>query len=146
MSLAAFQRALADLAASPELVSAVRRNPEAALRAYDLDERERRRLIHVAGQTGMEAQCTLYRVTRLASLTALLPETMQSLQPELRPIVDAYWKAEAVHDVRFAAEARRFLGFLEQNPHLLAKASGKSPSAVLSRARRELAANLRARV
>jgi hypothetical protein len=92
----------------------------------------------------MDAQCTLYRVTRLASLTALLPETMRELKPVLRPLVDAYWAAEPTHEVRFAAEARRFLAFLEYQPALLETAVGQSAPALLAAAHRELAEKLEA--
>ncbi|WP_448582915.1 hypothetical protein [Thermaurantiacus sp.] len=139
MSLAAFQRAFADLAASPAFVEAVRRTPAAALAGRDLTRRERDRLAHIARQRGMEAQCSLYRITRLAALNSVLPLTLAALRPVLRPLVDFYWSRHPVHDVRFAAEARRFLAFLASEPALLARAAGPATAAVFDLASLELA-------
>lgn len=139
MSLAAFQQAFAALAASPALVAATRRDPASALAGFDLTAREQRRLAHVAGQRGIAAQCSMYRITRLTALNSLLPLTLAALGPGLRPLVDAYWADNPVHEVRFAAEARRFLDFLDAHPDLLAAAAGAAAAALRDLAALELA-------
>jgi hypothetical protein len=67
MTMAAFQRAYADLAASPKLCLATRADPERALSGYDLDAREQARLAKAVWQPGMDANCTLYRATRITA-------------------------------------------------------------------------------
>lgn len=138
MSLAAFQRAFADLAGSPALCLAVRRNP-AALEGYALTERERRRLAEAAGQRGMDAQCSMYRVTRIAALNSIVPLSLAALKPHLRELVDAYWARNPVHELRFVIETQRFLDFLAAEPGLLSAAAGDAAAALLDLARLELA-------
>jgi hypothetical protein len=116
MSLAAFQRAYADLAASPRLCLAVRADPAQALALYDLDAREHRRLARAVWQRGMDANCTLYRTTRITALNSVVPLTLGLFGPALRPLLDAYWEAHPVHEVRFAHEAARFIAWLETRP------------------------------
>lgn len=135
MSLAMFQRAYADLAASPRLCLAVRADSAAALAPYDLDERERGRLARAVWQRGMDANCTLYRTTRITALNAVLPLTLGLLRPFLRPLLDAYWDELPVHDVRFSREAARFIAWLETRPPALPEPADE----ILGLARRELA-------
>lgn len=116
MSLAAFQRAYADLAASPRLCLAVRADPVAALASYDLAARERDRLARAVWQRGMDANCTLYRVTRITALNAVMPMTLDLVRPVLRALLDDYWEDHPVHDVRFTHEAARFIAWLETRP------------------------------
>jgi hypothetical protein len=139
MSLAAFQRAFADLAAAPALVERVRASGAPALAAYDLTDREAARLVAAARQKGMDAQCSMYRITRLTALNSLLPLTLRALRPALSPLLDSYWAAEPVHEVRFAEEARRFLAHLESHPDTLAKAAGPAAAQVRDLAALELA-------
>lgn len=136
MTMAAFQRAYADLAGSPRLCLAVRADPDAALTPYDLDLRERDRLAKAVWQRGMDANCSLYRSTRITALNSVLPLTLNVLGTDLRAILDEYWEANPVHDVRFAHEAARFIGWLEGW-------TGRLPvplDALLDLARRELVA------
>ena len=135
MSLAAFQRAYADLAASPRLCLAVRADPVAALASYDLDARERDRLVHAVWQRGMDANCTLYRVTRITALNTVMPLTLKLVGPELRALLDGYWENHPVHDVRFAHEAARFIAWLETRPVVLPEPTDD----LIALARRELA-------
>jgi hypothetical protein len=134
MSMAAFQRAYADLAGSPRLCLAVRADPVAALAPYDLDPREHGRLAAAVWQRGMDANCTLYRVTRITPLDAVIPLTLALIRPVLRPVLDAYWEDHPIHDVRFALEAARFVDWLEAHPSLLPEAAEE----VVALARREL--------
>lgn len=135
MSMAAFQRAYADLASSPKLCLAVRADPEAALAAYELDDRERGRLARAVWQRGMDANCTLYRVTRITPLNTVLPLTLGLIHPLLRELLDAYWEEHPLHDVRFAGEAGRFIAWLEAHPDRLPDPADE----IIALARRELA-------
>jgi hypothetical protein len=136
MSIAAFQRAYADLAASPKLCLATRADPATALAPYDLDARERERLARAVWQRGMDTNCTLYRVTRITALNTVVPLTIALIRPVLREVLDAYWEAHPVHDVRFAHETARFIAWLEANSAILPEAAEE----VIALARRELEA------
>jgi len=102
-----FQRALCDLIASPELCVRLRVEGEEALNAYDLTERERRRLEGVVRQRGMSVSCTLYRANRVTPLYSLLPRTCVLLGDRLRDEVGAFWLAEST-DMQFGTEIERF--------------------------------------
>ena len=135
MSMATFQRAYADLAASPALCLAVRADPVAALASYDLDARDRGRLARAVWQRGMDANCTLYRTTRITALNSVIPLTLGLIRPILRPLLDAYWEEHPVHDVRFTRETARFNAWLETRPHALPEPADD----LIALARRELA-------
>ena len=135
MSLAAFQRAYADLAASPRLCLAVRADPVAALAPYDLEARERDRLARAVWQRGMDANCTLYRVTRITALNTVMPLTLGLVRPVLRALLDGYWEDHPVHEVRFTGEAARFIAWLETRPSALPEPADD----LIALARRELA-------
>ncbi len=136
MTMAAFQRAYADLAASPKLCLATRADPERALSGYDLDAREQARLAKAVWQPGMDANCTLYRATRITALNSVAPLTLGALGEGLRDLLDAYWDDHPVHDVRFANETARFIDWLEVHVDRL-PAPGTE---IVALARRELAA------
>lgn len=112
MSLAAFQRAIADMAASPVLAGRVKREPEAALAGYDLTDRERRRLASAAAQQGMVINCMLFRANRLSPILAQLPYTCHLLGPELRAAADAFWARHPELERNVPREIRRFAAFL----------------------------------
>lgn len=137
MTLAAFQVAFAKLAASPVLCLAVRANPAAALASYDLTERERDRLAKAVWQRGMDANCTLYRATRINALNTIAPLTLGVLKPVLRELLDAYWQDEPVHDVRFLEETQRFVEWMDRHRTALPEPA----DAIIALARRELAAD-----
>jgi hypothetical protein len=136
MSMKAFQRAYADLAASPTLCLKVRADPVAALAPYDLDAREQGRLARAVWQRGMDANCTLYRATRITALNSVAPLTLGLIRPVLRELLDFYWEDPPVHDVRFARETERFIAWLEARPDLLPEPADE----IIALARRELAA------
>lgn len=135
MTMAAFQRAYANLAGSPRLCLAVRADAPAALADYDLDAREVRRLAGAVWQRGMDANCTLYRATRITALNAVVPVTLSVIGMGLRDLLDAYWEAYPVHDVRFVRETARFIAWLETGPAALPEPG----EAIVDLARRELA-------
>jgi len=134
VSMAAFQRAYADLAGSPRLCVAVRADPAAALACYNLDAREFGRLERAVWQRGMDANCTLYRATRITALNAVAPLTLGLIRPVLRAVLDAYWEDHPVHDVRFACETERFIAWLETHPGVLPEPADD----IIALARREL--------
>lgn len=95
MSLKGFQRALADLVASPELCRAARVDPAAVFVGYELTPLEERRLATVVAQRGMATSCALYRANRLAPLYTFLPLTCFLLGSRLRAELDRFWAAHA---------------------------------------------------
>ena len=112
LSLIAFQAALADLVASPQRCLAARAEPEVAFAGYDLDDRERSRLISVVWQRGMSANCTVYRATRLIAIYTLLPLTCALLGSSLTEEVDRYWDNGARLEIHFDAELTAFAAHL----------------------------------
>lgn len=113
-----FQRALADLTASPRLCRDVRRDPAVLNERYALTDREWRRLAGIASSKGMEANCILYRANRLAPIALNLPDTCKALGDDLTRLVDAYWDSEPITDVHFLVEADRFCRFLRGQPSI----------------------------
>lgn len=107
MSLRGFQRALADLVASPALCAAVEADPRAALAAYDLDARERRRVADMAGRPGMAVNRALYRATRATPALTLLPLSCFLLGERLRAELERFW-ADGEDDPRMDRETLRF--------------------------------------
>jgi len=95
VSLKGFQRALADLVATPELCRAARSDPSAVFGRYELTPLEERRLAAVVLQRGMATSCSLYRANRLAPLLLFLPLTCFLLGPRLRGELDLFWAAHA---------------------------------------------------
>jgi hypothetical protein len=137
--LADFQRALADLTASPALCREVRRAPELLRDRYRLTDKEWRRLAGIAASKGMEANCMLYRANRLAPVALNLPGTCEAIRDDLNRLISAYWESEPTTDVHFLIEAERFCRFLEDRSDL-------SPAArdVLAREHAVVAAKLAA--
>lgn len=112
MSLAAFQRALADLTASPALVRAVRGDAAELERRYDLNAREAGRLAAIAASKGMAANCMLYRANRLAPVALNCPALCTALGDDLNRLISAYWESQPTTDVHFLVETDRFCCFL----------------------------------
>jgi hypothetical protein len=115
-----FQRALADLTASPAFCREVRESPQVLRTHYELTEREWRRLVGIVGSKGMEANCMLYRANRLAPVALNLPDTCKALGDDLTDLISAYWDSEPITDVHFLVEADRFCWFLRAQPNLSA--------------------------
>jgi hypothetical protein len=111
VSLASFQRALADLAASPALCLAARRDPGVFDR-YQPTPRERRRLEDVVRQRGMSTHCTLYRVHRITPLYTMLGCTCFLLGERLLGLVEAFWAEQPESDLQHLPEVDRFADFL----------------------------------
>ncbi len=112
MSLLGFQRALSDLAASPDLVRAVRAGAEDALAAYDLTPLEQRRVASAASQRGIIINCRMHRSNRSSSILSLLRGTTFLLGQELRDTFDRFWADYPTPDFTTRREIRRFAGWL----------------------------------
>lgn len=94
MSLLAFQQALADLVASPELCRAARADPAAVFARYELTPVEERRLAGAVAQRGMATTCALFRANRLTAPYTLLPLTCFLLGPRLREALETFWAVQ----------------------------------------------------
>ena len=130
MTLAAFQTALADLTASPALVTAVRADPSVLAR-YPLTSKETARLAAIAASPGMHANCILYRANRLAPIALNLPQTCTALADQLPALTAAYWAAEPRTDVHFLIEADRFARYLAAQDISTAARTALAPEAAL---------------
>jgi hypothetical protein len=112
MSLEQFQRAFAELVASPPLCLAVQSGPE-LLDEYTLTSRERERLHAMASHPGMSHNCTLYRANRLTPIARCLPATCLHLGPRLRAEFDNFLATSSdAFDLQFRGEAERFARYL----------------------------------
>jgi hypothetical protein len=120
--LVEFQKALADLTASPELCIEMRAQPSRLRERYQLTEKEWRQLTGIVQSKGMAANCMLYRANRLAPVALNIPETCDAIRDDLRRLISAYWDSEPTTDVHFLVEADRFCAFLEEQPDLSALA------------------------
>ncbi|HEX2187833.1 MAG TPA: hypothetical protein VHG51_02990 [Longimicrobiaceae bacterium] len=114
MSLVSFQRAMADLVASPELCRELRRDPAPVLDRYDLTEVERRRLAQAAAHRGMAVNCTLYRANRIGVVYTVLGCACFVLGDRLRDEVDRFWAEWGKPDFQAQRELHRFADFLRR--------------------------------
>jgi hypothetical protein len=114
MSLAGFQRAMVDLAASAPLRARVREEGAEALSAYALTEVERRRLLSAVDQRGMTVNGMLYRSNRLAPINSQLPYSLMLIGPRLRETMDAYWAENPRFERNAPLEVRRFGAFVRR--------------------------------
>src|SRR5688572_26897403 len=117
MSLEQFQRALADLIASPRLCLTARAEPDSVFNQYDLSARERQRLLNIAGQKGMSTSCSLYRHNRVTPIYTLLHFSCLLLGEDLEAELDAYWASTEFTDFQFRLEIARFAQFLRRRLH-----------------------------
>jgi hypothetical protein len=121
--LAAFQRALTELTASPSLCGAVRANPDLLTDRYALTLREARRLNAIVQSKGMEANCMLYRANRLAPIVLNCPDLCTALGDDLNRLISEYWEVEPTTNVHFLIETERFCNFLAERSDLPAGAA-----------------------
>jgi hypothetical protein len=112
MTLRAFQHALADLVAQPNLCSELECAAERVLSAYELSPLEMRRLRAIVRHPGMSVNCSLYRVNRLEAIYTLLPLTCLVLKSSLKELVDAYWHWRPHTTLQFADEIEQFARFV----------------------------------
>ncbi|HEX6372268.1 MAG TPA: hypothetical protein VF006_25340 [Longimicrobium sp.] len=114
MSLAAFQRAMADMAAAPALCRRVLDDAQGALAGYDLTPLEVERLASAAAQRGMRMNCMLYRNGRLSPLVSQLPGTFHLLAYQLRETAEAFWVENPRVPRGVPGEMRRFAAFVRR--------------------------------
>jgi hypothetical protein len=107
MSIAEFQRAFADLIASPERCLDLRDGAE-VLADYGLSARERQRLQAMAREEGMSINCSLFRVNRLIPVYSVLPNSCRLLGARLMEELDAFWAASRHATLQYRWEAWRF--------------------------------------
>jgi hypothetical protein len=113
MSLGDFQRAMAGLVASGEFRLAVAGGDAQALQGYELDARERRRLVALARQPGLRVGEMIYRLNRALALTRFLPLTLALLGPNLKREIQLFWEAWPQSRLQFEEDVTRFAAFLE---------------------------------
>jgi hypothetical protein len=130
MSLAEFQRAFADLIASPEDCLRARGADHFRDPGYDLTERERRRLAAMARDEAMSANCTLYRVNRLTPVYSVLPLTCRLLADDLAPELEGFWRASRDATLQYGWESWRFGLWLQQRIEAGAIAGGPLADAI----------------
>jgi hypothetical protein len=127
MTMEAFQQAMCDLIASPDLCMELIESPEEVLGRYDLSARDRKRLVEVVQQPGMFVNCSLYRANRLSPIYNLAPHTCFLLGNALLDEATEFWKDFRETRLQFHEEVQRFGDFLRrrvemgfvQNPMLI---------------------------
>lgn len=108
MALAEFQRAFADLIASPERCLAARAPASTVFDGYDLTPRETARIQAMVRDRGMSINCTLYRVNRLTPVYSVLPLSCKLLGECLAAELDGFWGASRDATLQYGREAWRF--------------------------------------
>ncbi len=114
MTMEAFQRAMCDLIASPDLCIELLQSPEEVLGRYDLTERDRKRLVEVVQQPGMLVNCSLYRANRLSPIYNLVPHTCFLLGNALLDEATEFWKDFSETRLQFHDEVKQFGDFLRR--------------------------------
>ncbi len=118
MSLLGFQRALADLAASPGFCTKTIQSPEATLHPYELTDQERARLAAMVRDPLMATNCALYRANRMTPIFMFFPMTCRLLGQTLRLELDAFWSAQRAVDLQYLQETDRFARFVRERTRL----------------------------
>jgi hypothetical protein len=114
MSIAEFQRAFADLIASPDRCVALREGTTDVLAGYDMTLREKRRLETMVHHEAMSVNCSLYRVNRLIPVYSVLPHSCRLLGDRLMDELDAFWAASRHATLQYRWESWRFGLWLEE--------------------------------
>jgi hypothetical protein len=114
MTMMGFQQAMCDLVASPDLCMQLAESPEEVLSRYELSDRDRRRLLAVVQQPGMEVNCSLYRANRITPIYNLLPCTCFLLGDSLMKEAVEFWNEFGETRLQFNEEVERFGAFLRR--------------------------------
>jgi hypothetical protein len=114
MSIAEFQRAFADLIASPERCLALREGQADVLAGYEVSRRERTRLETMVHHEAMSVNCSLYRVNRLIPVYSVLPHSCRLLGDRLMIELDIFWAASRHATLQYRWESWRFGLWLEE--------------------------------
>jgi hypothetical protein len=114
MSLQGFQRALVDLTLAPGFFRALRRGESGLLDRYELNERERHRLLEISHQAGVAMNCSLSRGNRLELIVAAFPKTCTLLKPLLPGLLDELWERHEPDNYQLFGEENAFAAFLSR--------------------------------
>lgn len=114
MSLAAFQQALVDLTLAPENTRRLIGGDVNILDAYNLTDREVRRLIDVVQQPGMSLNCTLARGNRFEAIGEVFPMTCVLLEPILKALLAELWDKVRPTNYQFAGEDEAFANAVKE--------------------------------
>jgi hypothetical protein len=114
MSLSGFQQAAVDLTLSPESFRALRRGESALLDRYNLNERERNRLLEISRQPGMAMNCSLARGNRLELIVGSFPKSCILLKPLLPGLLDELWETHKPDNYQLIGEEDAFAAFIAQ--------------------------------
>jgi hypothetical protein len=112
MSLPAFQRALVDLTLAPEQTQRLTQGDLSILDAYDLNERELKRLVDIVNQPGMSVNCTIARGNRFDAIGEIFPMTCVLLEPVLRELLTELWQKVRPTNYQFSGEEEAFAGIV----------------------------------
>jgi hypothetical protein len=112
MSLKGFQQAVVDLTLAPKSFRALRRGESALLDLYDVNERERNRLLEISRQPGMAMNCSLARGNRLELIVAAFPKTCTLLKPLLPRLLDDLWEQHKPDNYQLFGEEDAFAAFI----------------------------------
>ena len=91
MSLASFQNALAAMVMDESFAQAVRDDSTQALTVFDLEPRERERLVGIASQPGLRIGTFFHHSFRMTKIAYTLPRTKEKLGEKLGAVLMLYW-------------------------------------------------------
>ncbi len=112
MSLRGFQEAAVDLTLAPDLCRALRRGESAVLDRYNLNERERNRLLDIALQPGIAMNCALARGNRLELIVEAFPKTCTLIKSRLPRLLDELWEQRKPDNTQLFGEENAFAAFI----------------------------------
>jgi hypothetical protein len=92
MSLSSFQRAVVEMTLAPRHAQRLINDDLRVADAYDLTDREVRRLRGIVEQPGMSVNCTIARGNRFEVIGDLFPMTCVLLEPVLRELLEELWE------------------------------------------------------
>lgn len=112
MALEVYQEISCRMVASLAFRERVVQRPDEVLNGLDLTERERRRLLALAADPGMQVNTAIHRANRLSPLDHTLPFTCFLLGERLRALVERYWSENPSENLQSPTECQRFAAFL----------------------------------
>jgi hypothetical protein len=112
MSLKGFQQAVVDLTLAPKAIRALRRGESGLLDQYELNERERNRLLQISRQPGIAMNCSLARGNRLELIVGAFPKTCTLLKPLLPRLLDELWEQHKPDNYQLFGEEDAFAAFI----------------------------------
>jgi hypothetical protein len=113
MALEVYQEIFCKMVAAPGFRERVLEHSGEYLNGLDLTDRERRRLLAIAGQPGMQVNTAIHRANRITPLDHSVPFTLFLLGERLRDVLQRYWLENPTENLQIPAESERFAAFLE---------------------------------